>query len=296
MEINPWPPGQDGEIHLPCGHCPECQKAERLGWVLRNTLELQEHETATFATLTYSDDNLPPQLQLRDLQLFHKRLRRQLGAKKRGQRKVRHFSCGEYGDTTQRPHYHCILYGVDPIRDGRILEKAWGLGMVRSDPVNTARIHYIAGYTSKKIAQEDEPARYGWFPGYAERLDRETGEIIKHVADNYMLAPPFRTMSKNPGIGGTARQWRNSWRTHAVLEGRAIAVPDYYKRHWKNTATAEEKEEREQQLIENRMNRARTTGTPRTQQERAQEKDREERAQQEINQARQRERLARRTI
>lgn len=81
------------------------QKAVRAEHELR--LWAPTHDSS-FLSLTYSDEFLPAgnTLVKRDLQLFMKRLRKERGDG------VRFIACGEYGDTTLRPHYHIILFNV----------------------------------------------------------------------------------------------------------------------------------------------------------------------------------------
>lgn len=245
-----WPKAEkDGHdpLEIPCGNCINCRMQDRLGWALRCTLEAAQWEVTTFATLTYNNDNCPMSLELRDLQLFYKRLRRLLGAKKRGRRKLKHFSCGEYGERTGRPHYHALLYGLHPERDKQLIEDAWSaeddderkpIGHVRLGYANTGAIHYVVGYQTKKLAE------FGFTP--MEYVDEETGEIK-------YLQPPFRCMSKRPAIGAEARKHRHAWRTHAVLDGKTIAVPRFLHKAWKDTATAEEKEIRDWELHQRRQ-------------------------------------------
>ena len=79
-----------------------------------------------FLTLTYNDDNLPSDVGLHkdDLQRFFKRLRKALDTKK-----IRYFACGEYGDTTSRPHYHAIVFGLGLNEiDKKYVTDAWPLG------------------------------------------------------------------------------------------------------------------------------------------------------------------------
>eukprot|EP01043_Picozoa_sp_COSAG02_P068353 COSAG02_NODE_11317_length_1749_cov_1.025455_4_plen_67_part_01 len=66
------------------------------------------HEKSCFITLTFSPEELnkrgnPDSLDVRDFQLFMKRLR------KKHQHKIRFFNCGEYGEKNQRPHYHALI-------------------------------------------------------------------------------------------------------------------------------------------------------------------------------------------
>ena len=43
-----------------------------------------------------------------------------------GERRIKYFACGEYGNNTHRPHYHAIIYGVGLDRDDkRIMRECW---------------------------------------------------------------------------------------------------------------------------------------------------------------------------
>ena len=105
---------------VPCGKCFACRIKKRREWSLRLYHELEMWNDAQFTTLTYADDSIPsgeglPSLRKRDLQLFFKRLRRHLPE----ERSIRYFACCEYGDTTGRPHYHAIIYGLGLLPDDR---------------------------------------------------------------------------------------------------------------------------------------------------------------------------------
>ena len=60
-----------------CGRCRYCRIRRKQAWVGRNRLELLDHETARFLTLTYAKD--PGTLQVSDLQDFLKRYRYHYG-------------------------------------------------------------------------------------------------------------------------------------------------------------------------------------------------------------------------
>ena len=81
-------------------------------------LEVMEHEASCFITLTYNDENLPnpPVVSKREAQLFIKRLRKLLYPKL-----FRYYIVGEYGDKSNRPHYHALLFGVSPTQEKEIL-------------------------------------------------------------------------------------------------------------------------------------------------------------------------------
>lgn len=145
-------------------------------------LEAAVHTTASFITLTYSDENLPEggSLVPRDLQLFLKRLR------KATPYRVRFFGVGEYGDQTQRPHYHLALFGIDgrtgvsehwvPLgrshpqsreRPACIVDSAWSLGHVHIGTLTLDSAQYIAKYTTKKMTKEDDERLCGRHPEFA---------------------------------------------------------------------------------------------------------------------------------
>lgn len=181
---------------------------------------MQQHQHAAFTTLTYSRDHLPVTLQKRHVQLFLKRLRKNVDAK------IRFFASGEYGEKNGRPHYHALLYGMDNANYGHI-DRAWQMGQVKTVALTPAAIAYVTGYCAKKIGDRSR--------SYHERIDEETGEV-------YQWQPPFIQMSRKPGIGGEARKWTDSWRSYAVYNGAKIKVPRFLHEAWKATATEEEKE------------------------------------------------------
>lgn len=210
-------------LRLPCGNCLGCRMARAKAWALRCELELQLHRSAVFTTLTYDEKHLPSTLEKLHVQLWLKKLRR------RATGHVRFFASGEYGEKSERPHYHAILYGID-VQQRDLIERAWStsknelLGYCHTVAVTPAAIAYTAGYTSKKI---------GYRRVTEERVNPETGEV-------YNWQPPFIQMSRRPGIGGHARQWPESWRSYAVHDGFKQPVPRYLHEAWKAQATPEQ--------------------------------------------------------
>lgn len=230
-DFNPTRIGSDS-LQLPCGTCIECRRAQAKAWALRCTLEYSQHQRVAFTTLTYDDDHLPLTLRKRDLQLFLKRARQRLARNKTSARALRFFASGEYGETTNRPHYHAILFGADK-RDSALIQDTWALGFTSTEHATPASIAYTAGYCAKKLT--DNYRR--WWPEHMyERINYETGEV-------YRYQPPFLQMSRRPGIGGAARQFTNSWRDHAILNGAKLAVPRFLRKAWDELASPEEQEQ-----------------------------------------------------
>lgn len=224
-------------LSVPCGKCLACKISRVREWSVRMVHELESHDKSVFVTLTYKDDKLPENASIkkRDLQLFFKRLRKALG-----KRKVRYFACGEYGDLTERPHYHIILFGMGLTNDDkkiimdcwpytdwsveRIKQKAFGM-------VEPLSIQYVAKYIHKQYNGEKEKEIY---------IDRgrET---------------PFRVMSL--GIG---RDFSDKYHNKlsdigfVTVRGTQHSIPRYYiKRHEMDITKLKEKaEQRDAEVVE----------------------------------------------
>jgi len=244
-------------LRIPCGRCIGCMETRAKHWALRCTLELHRHPTASFVTLTYDDEHVPvlpdgrQSLRKDHVSAWLKRVRSRLGRSeaqlpRERRRRLRFFASGEYGDRFGRPHYHALLFGIDPAADRELVAKSWGIavrdpdgsyssGTVRSfghvdvQKVTPKVISYVAGYCSKKL---------GWKRDAAECVDPSTGEV-------YRFQPPFVLVSGGGfggvGIGGHARDaYPASWRDSAFLGGARTSVPRYLHEGWKRVASAEE--------------------------------------------------------
>lgn len=194
-------------IEIPCGKCIGCRLAYSRAWADRCMLELGDHESSYFLTLTYDDEHLKEccssgyldestgewfdtySLRKKDLQDFHKNLRYKLFGSSAGN--IRYFACGEYGDHTYRPHYHDIVFGLklDDLKfykrseggynyyNSEFLSNIWKKGFVVVGKVNWDTCAYTARYVMKKLKGEE-----GSF--YEE----------------HGLEAPFVVMSRKPGI------------------------------------------------------------------------------------------------
>lgn len=170
-----------------------------------------------FLTLTYRDEDIPQDdsLDVRDWQLFMKRLK-----KRHGGRKIRFYHCGEYGETTHRPHYHAILFGMDfpdkkflkytetdkPLYISQVLDDTWQKGDCYIGDVTFESAAYCGRYVMKKLTG-NRKSEYG---------SRE---------------PEYSTMSRRPGIG---KPWLEKWETdvfpidYCIVNGKKVKVPKYY--------------------------------------------------------------------
>ena len=149
---------EDGSIiEVPCNNCLSCKIARQKEWALRMMNEQEYHEHSVFVTLTYDPEHCPEQIEKRELQLFFKRVRKELGT-----RKIKYYACGEYGEKSKRPHYHAIIFGMSGFGDDKnILKGAWNVGFVYTGSVTHQSCRYVAKYVQKKYNGERRTQEYG---------------------------------------------------------------------------------------------------------------------------------------
>jgi len=142
-----------------CGQCFACKQARRQAWAVRLMHEYTTNPDALFLTLTYDDDNLPENgtLVKADLQKYFKRVRKNLG-----DRRIKYYASGEYGERYDRPHYHAIVYGIGHIAgDMDLVSSAWPAGIVHMGTVTPSSCMYVAGYIGKVFYGDAEYDNYG---------------------------------------------------------------------------------------------------------------------------------------
>lgn len=223
----PWKP--KGVVHvkpMACGQCHGCRLEQSRQWAVRCVHEASLYDENCFITLTTEPSygwNLVP----KDLQDFWKRLRWSIRP-----RKIRYFSCGEYGEIGSRPHYHACIFGYSfpdrqflrtsesgsEIYTSKVLESLWSAGMSSIGDVTFESAAYVARYCMKKILGDDRNDIY----------DPETGEIFKRE-------PEFCRMSLGGGEDrGIGYRWIKRFRSDVyphgkvVINGKECRPPRYY--------------------------------------------------------------------
>lgn len=184
---------------VPCGTCPTCRKREQLEWAFRLKTELlslpSDEWYCVFFTQTYNEIHLPhfPRVLLNDdgkkkykncltpmcfskddVREFHTNLRYWLEREKgcKGEYRYKWMTCAEYGEHTQRCHYHtllCIPKFVDArdlfdkvnelwAKKGFIFPKNFEGGLDRHGymhkPFVVDSVDKAAGYCSKYISKD----------------------------------------------------------------------------------------------------------------------------------------------
>jgi hypothetical protein len=244
-------------IKLPCGQCSGCRLERSRQWAVRCMHEAQMHKYNCFITLTFSDQCLyardnPFTVDVREFQLFMKRLRKKYGSG------IRFYHCGEYGEVCRvcgkskrlckcstfyasigRPHYHACIFGFDfpdkqfykvsssgcPLYISPSLLKLWPYGFSTIGELTFESAAYTARYVMKKIngkMANDLDERFGLY--HYERMNIHTGEV-------FQCHPEYTTMSRRPGIGKT---WYEKYSSdvyphdYIVVNGVKCKPPKYY--------------------------------------------------------------------
>lgn len=207
---------------LPCFQCIGCRLERSRQWAMRCMDEASLYDKNCFLTLTYDDDHLPPDMSLNvsEFQNFMKRLRKRFGAG------IRYYHAGEYGERTQRPHYHAVIFNHDfddkillTVRNGHRLytsaelQNLWTKGYSSVGDVTFDSAAYVARYVMKKVTGEKSKEFYG------DRL------------------PEYSTMSKGCkrlGTGGIGSGWFAKFRNDVfpsdqkVVNGQVFRPPRFY--------------------------------------------------------------------
>lgn len=214
-------------IKVPCGQCAGCRLEKSRQWAIRCVHESKLHKRNEFVTLTYDDKHLPygGTLVKRHLQLFMKRLRRRHG------NGIRFYGAGEYGERTNRPHYHVLLFNYassdrkfyknspsgEPLYTSDSLSNIWDYGFNVVGDVTFDSCAYVARYVCEKMNGDKADEWYS-------RVDTSTGEILR-------MQKEFSNMSRRPGIG---TPWFDKFgpetylHDSVIMNGREMRPPRFY--------------------------------------------------------------------
>lgn len=206
-----------------CGQCEACRIDKRRVWAHRIKLEALNHTSSCFLTLTYSDQNLPKEFvhpetgqvfAANSVSPFHHRKfmdKLRFHYRKKTGQCLRFYMCGEYGEKTQRPHYHYALFGMPTCLDlasrssvrfqpcscsvCKLYSDAWGLGHIFAGDLTIDSANYVAGYVTKKMTMDKC------------NCDKQ-GRDTHHPKCPFLLLhgrhPEFSRQSNKPGVAAYA--------------------------------------------------------------------------------------------
>lgn len=181
---------------VPCNKCLNCLKNNVSHWFTRILFESFSSDTSLFVTLTYDDVSLPSDgVCKRDLQLFHKRLRK-------AGFKFKYYVISEYGPDTHRPHYHGIYFNLPEY----VFSEFWKLGFSMVKEILPQRIQYVCCY-----------------------------HILKGIDVPEGKAPNFRLLSQGLGLQHllfkeSENLLANKFSFLVNQDGFKISVPRYFKK------------------------------------------------------------------
>lgn len=217
-----------GSIKIPCGKCLGCRLDYSRQWADRMMLEYDNTRKGIFCTLTYNNDHVPfttdencefgwLTLCKSDVQLFFKRLR-----KKFPDRQLKYYIAGEYGPTTERPHYHACIFGLS-------LGDLHGVRPVGLNDLNQP------WYTAKEIADSwslYDPVSGTFDPiGFVQVSDlnwktcaycsRYVQKKVFHCSnlcvERFGCDPEFSIMSRRPGLGASYMENHPDWTEYSQV-------------------------------------------------------------------------------
>lgn len=223
-------------VEVPCGQCLECRLQYTRSWANRCVIEARKSKHNYFVTLTYDDEHIPPHgsLDPEDTDRFIHSLRdyfRHRGFKG----KISYFYCGEYGDSSLRPHYHLILfncpledltYEFQTMEDGRlkkclrpsnngdlqyseIIHRCWDYkGNISVGYFSFDTAAYVAQYCTKKI-------------------NPKTAKMYEEMN----IHPEFLRMSKGVGKDGFDVSLYDL--DNICIAGKITSLPRYYDKLFK---------------------------------------------------------------
>lgn len=194
--------------------CQACLVNRQLQWKFRLSKEVNYSDITFWLTLQYDDEHLPrsngvPCVDKNDCQNFFRKLRKYIDIHEL-KLSFKYFLVSEYGPTTNRPHYHCLmLFRADPCVTFNqklkyrqmlynVIYERWYHGHVEEKPFHNGVIRYLTKYVFKPQSDFDPPVRNF-------RL------ISKGIGEDYLLEIDRRQIQ------------RDNWRSPHGM------VPRYYR-------------------------------------------------------------------
>ena len=195
-------------------------------WAVKAHCEMVMHPANCMLNLSYNNKHLPKgrTLQYSDFQKFVSNLRKRL--RRAGEPTFRYLVCGEYGEQTNRPHYHAILFNYCPedlvfhhnskgneklpMFSSKTVDELWGKGECFIGKATFESARYVAKYITKTLY----------------------GETAKRAYRNKKR--PFVLSSRKPAIGiPFLEKFKGDVfpHDHVVIDQRAHTAPKSFL-HW----------------------------------------------------------------
>lgn len=171
--------------------------------------------------------------------------------------RLRYFAVGEYGDRSDRPHYHMALFGLSGCSFGTtrlrklqtsksccpscdLVQSCWSHGSIFIGELNSVTAGYISGYVVKKMTSTDdlrldgrhpEFARMSLRPGIgADMMDEVASVLLQYDEDLQDVPTALRHGSSMMPLGRylcqqlRKRMGRDPKSPQVVTEARALEM------------------------------------------------------------------------
>ncbi|AXH75376.1 MAG: putative replication initiation protein [Microviridae sp.] len=191
-----------------CGKCEACVITAGEELATRIVCESRMHEWSWFFTLTYDPEFMPADGKVSKAHAYDWRI-----AMRSAFPGLSILLVGEYGERTERPHYHAAVFGVDftpictnaafgasePMLLSDQLQRIWGRGNVLLSPLQVARCRYIGSHFIKSYGRDDTFVSYPR-PAIGDSFRREYWDDVARNGVLHFDGQAFRT----------PRQWYNA--------------------------------------------------------------------------------------
>lgn len=211
----------DRLLQLPCGKCYSCAIDYSRMWASRIMLETKDHLHNCFLTLTFNEYCVPERLSKRHVQLFIKRLRRDISCQ------IRYFACGELGEGKGErehgnPHYHLIIFGYD-FPDKKPFKRSKSGNMI----YRSEQLDRLWSYKDKKSGRL---LNLG-FASIGDVTPESAQYVAKYTVKRKLTGVDlgeFSTMSRRPGIGANRYDEVDMITQKIYTNGKQFKIPRYF--------------------------------------------------------------------
>lgn len=209
-------------VPIPCRTCECCRADITSQWKDRCKYEFGKYGVGAFVTFTYDDDHLyyadgfdRPSLNYEHFHKFMDSIRHRIKnptdkMKKQLIRSVPNFkflAVGEYGDQFERPHFHCLFFGLDFSECKDFLRSSWKYGAIEVDPIKPGAFGYVIKYVQKQVF----------------------GQLRDELYYNKGVLPPKMFVSTGLGAGLYYDNQQDFLKYGYIRDGqKRISVPSYY--------------------------------------------------------------------
>ncbi len=195
---------------VPCGQCMNCRVNKGRIWSARILMEWLTHGHAVFVTLTYNEEHVPLTVQPDGTPSQTLRKKQFLDWLKNVQKSevgsLRYYLVGEYGEVSERPHYHMAIFPKSGAQVALFLSK-WTKGFTSCYEMSPERARYLAQYAAKKLSGP----KASWYgnrePEFrtSSRNPPLSAEMCDHLANTYKIGKGAKIVQERGDIERSIR-------------------------------------------------------------------------------------------